>query len=172
MTYTAHIDTFARDNLPPLEQWPELLFELPELQYPARMNCAVELLDRALERGWGERTAVVAATSGTRWSYAELTARANRIAHVLVHELGIVPGNRVLLRGANNPMTTACWFAIVKAGAIAVATMPLLRAKELTDIIVKAQISHALCDARLIDELQSARAHCPTLSSIVQFGTT
>jgi 2-aminobenzoate-CoA ligase len=172
MTHTAHIDTFARDNLPPREQWPDLIFESSELRYPARMNCAVELLDRSLERGWGDRTAVVAARNGARWSYSELTARANRIAHVLVDELGVIPGNRVLLRGPNNPMTAACWFAIIKAGAIAVATMPLLRAKELTDIIVKAQISHALCDARLIDDLQSARAHCPTLTSIAQFGTT
>src|SRR5207253_2370350 len=146
-------------------------FELPELQYPARMNCAVELLDRALERGWGDQTAVVAATDGKRWSYAELATLANRIARVLAEDLGIVPGNRILLRGPNNPMLAACWFAIIKAGAIAVATMPLLRAKELTDIIVKAQVSHALCDARLIDELQSARAHCPTLTSIAQFGT-
>jgi 2-aminobenzoate-CoA ligase len=171
VSHTAHIDTFARDNLPPPEQWPELTFELPELQYPARMNCAVELLDRAVERGWGDRTAVVAAADGKRWSYAELTVQSNRIARVLAEDLGIVPGNRVLLRGPNNPMTAACWFAIIKAGAIAVATMPLLRAKELTDIIVKAQISHSLCDARLIDELQSARTHCPTLTSIVQFGT-
>jgi len=171
MTYTAHVDTFARDNLPPREQWPDLLFERPELQYPARMNCAFELLDRALESGWGERTAVVAAGNGARWTYAELTAQANRIAHVLVDELGIVPGNRVLLRGPNNPMMAACWLAIIKAGAIAVATMPLLRAKELTDIVTKAQISHALCDARLIEELDSARAQCPTLNTIAQFGT-
>src|SRR5437762_14076596 len=170
MAYTAHVDTFARDNLPPSEQWPDFIFELSELQYPARMNCAGELLDRALERGWGERTAVVAAGDGARWSYAELASRANRIAQVLIDDLGIVPGNRVLLRGPNNPMTVACWFAIIKAGAIAVATMPLLRAKELTDIIVKAQISHALCDVRLIDELQLARAHCPTLTAIAQFG--
>src|SRR5437762_9929554 len=134
------------------------------------MNCALELLDRALQGGGGDRTAVVAATDGARWSYAELTALADQIAHVLVDDLGIVPGNRVLLRGPNNPMTAACWFAIIKAGAIAVATMPLLRAKELTDIIVKAQISHALCDVRLIDELQLARAHCPTLTAIAQFG--
>jgi len=171
VSYTAHIDTFGRDNLPPPEQWPELFFELPELQYPSRMNCAGELLDRALERGWGDRTAVVAATDGARWSYAELAALANRIARVLVDDLGIVPGNRVLLRGPNNPMTAACWSAIIKAGAIAVATMPLLRAKELTDIIVKARVSHALCDARLLEELESARAHCPTLTSIAQFGT-
>src|SRR5205823_5260557 len=158
-------------NLPPRAQWPEFVFELPELQHPVRMNCAAELLDRALELGWGERTAVVAAVNGARWSYAELTARANQIARVLVDDLGIVPGNRVLLRGPNNPMTAACWSAIIKAGAIAVATMPLLRAKELTDIIVKARVSHALCDARLLEELESARAHCPTLTSIAQFGT-
>src|SRR5439155_15500096 len=97
---TAHVDTFARDHLPPRELWPEFIFELPELVYPDRMNCATELLDRAVDRGWGARTAIVAA-DGTRWTYAELLARANRIAHVLVDDLGLVPGNRVLLRGPN-----------------------------------------------------------------------
>src|SRR5512132_2131213 len=129
---TAHIDTFARDNLPPRELWPELIFELPELRYPERMNCAVELLDRAIEKGRGERTAIVA--PGLRWTYADLAAQANRIAHVLVDEMGLVTGNRVLLRAPNNPLMAACWFAVVKAGGIAVATMPLLRAKELCDI--------------------------------------
>src|SRR6266498_1593909 len=155
MTTTAHIDTFARDNLPPREQWPDLVFELPELQYPERMNCAVELVDRAIEAGGGARTAIVA-PGGVRWTYADLAAQASRIAHVLVEDMGLVPGNRVLLRAPNNPMMAACWLAVVRAGAIAVGTMPLLRAKELCDIIGKAQISHALCDARLVDELDTA----------------
>ena len=144
---SAHVDTFARDHLPPRDQWPELLFELPELQYPDQLNCGSELLDRAIERGWGERTAIIA-PGGLRWTYAELRIRANRIAHVLVDELGLVSGNRVLLRGPNSPMMAACWFAVMKAGGVAVATMPLLRAKELTEIVTKAQVSHALCDAR------------------------
>ena len=170
MTYTAHIDTFARDHLPPREQWPDLVFDLPELQYAERLNCAEELLGRALERGWGERTAILA-PGGLRWTYAELDAHANRIARVLVEDLRLVPGNRVLLRGPNSPMMAACWFAVMKAGGVAVATMPLLRAKELTEIITKARISHALCDARLSAELDAARAACPTLATIVQFET-
>ena len=170
MTYTAHIDTFARDHLPPREQWPDLVFDLPELQYAERLNCAEELLGRALERGWGERTAILA-PGGLRWTYAELDAHANRIARVLVEDLRLVPGNRVLLRGPNSPMMAACWFAVMKAGGVAVATMPLLRAKELTEIIAKARISHALCDARLSAELDAARVACPTLATIVRFET-
>jgi len=169
-TYTAHLDTFARDHLPPRAQWPDLLFDLPELQYPGRLNCADELLERALERGWGERTAILA-PGGLRWTYAELNARANRIARVLAEDLQLVPGNRVLLRGPNSPMMAACWFAVMKAGGVAVATMPLLRAKELIEIVTKARISHALCDARLSAELDAARAACPTLVSIVRFET-
>ncbi|MEP7275798.1 MAG: benzoate-CoA ligase family protein [Betaproteobacteria bacterium] len=169
MTHTSHIDTFARDHLPPREQWPELVFELPELHYPARMNAAVELLDGALARGWGERLAL-AAPDGTRWTYAELTARANRIANVLVDDLGLIPGNRVLLRGPNSPAFAACWFGTVKAGGIAVSTMPLLRARELADIVRKAEVSHALCDTRLLAELDIARASCPTLRHIVTYG--
>ena len=168
MTPSAHIDTFTRDHLPPPEQWPEFVFDLPELQYPERMNCATELLDAALARGWGERTAIVT-PGGLRWTYAELTAQANRIAHVLVDDLGLVPGNRVLLRGPNSPMMAACWFAVMKSGGVAVATMPLLRARELTDIVVKAQITHALCDVRLAEELDAARAACPTLVTIAHF---
>jgi len=170
MTYTAHIDTFARDHLPPREQWPDLVFELPQLNYPVRLNCAEELLDDAVTRGWGERTAILA-PGGLSWTYAELKARANRIARVLVEDMRLVPGNRVLLRGPNSPMMAACWFAVMKAGGIAVATMPLLRAKELTDIIGKARISHALCDARLAAELDVARAACPTLTAVMQFQT-
>ena len=170
MTATAHVDTFARDHLPPRDQWPDLVFDLPELRYPERMNCATELLDRALERGWGERTAILA-PGGLRWSYADLTAQANRIARFLVEDLGLRPGNRVLLRGPNSPMMAACWFAVMKAGGIAVATMPLLRAKELTDVVAKAQITHALCDARLKAELDIARAACPTLSAVALFET-
>jgi 2-aminobenzoate-CoA ligase len=171
MSYTAHVDTFARDHLPPRELWPELVFELPELDYPSRMNAAIELVDRAPGRGWGERTAIVA-PSGVAWSYAELAGRVNRIARVLVEDLGIVPGNRVLLRGPNSPMMAACWLAVVKAGAIAVATMPLLRSKELIDVIDKAQVSHALCDARLVDELRAARALAPTLQTVALFEST
>ncbi len=164
---TAHVDTFARDHLPPSKEWPDFLFELPELRYPVKFNCAAEILDRRVRAGDGARTCIRA--PGVVWTYADLLARANRIASVLVEDMGVVPGNRVLLRGANNPMMAACWFAVVKAGAIAVATMPLLRAKELTDIVNKAEVSHALCDLRLAGELGAAQENCPTLHSVRHF---
>jgi 2-aminobenzoate-CoA ligase len=156
---SAHIDTFAHDNLPPPEQMPDFLFEGPGLQFPAQLNCATELLDRHVDEGRGGRLCILG--RGQRWTYADLQDRANRIAEVLVREMGLVPGNRVLLRAPNCPMLAACWFAVMKAGGIAVATMPLLRAKELQVIIAKARISHALCDVRLADELSDAAALGP-----------
>ncbi len=164
---SAHIDSFARDHLPPAEQWPELVFDLPELQFPAQLNCATELLDRWMDRGHGDQPCLRG--GGVEWGYAELQVEANRIAHVLIEDLGVVPGNRVLLRGANTPQLAACWFAVMKAGAIAVATMPLLRAKELGQVIQKAEVSHALCDAALADELLAAQAQCPTLKQVLLF---
>jgi 2-aminobenzoate-CoA ligase len=162
--YTAHIDTFSRDNLPPAHAWPEFKFELPELKYPGRMNCATELLDKPVTRGYGHRIAL--RTPDGECTYTQLFTQANRLANVLVREMGLKPGNRVLLRGPNNPTMAACWFAVMKAGGVCVATMPLLRAKELTDIITKAQISHALCDKRLEEDLKAAAESCPTLTSI------
>src|SRR6185369_9209683 len=162
--YTAHVDTFARDNLPPPAAWPELLFELPELQYPGRLNCATELLDKPVTRGYGHRIAL--RTPDGECTYTQLFTQANRIANVLVRSMGLKPGNRVLLRGPNNPMMAACWFAVMKAGGVCVATMPLLRAKELTDIIQKAEVSHALCDKRLEADLASAAGACPTLKQV------
>jgi len=161
MTPSAHVDSFARDNLPPQTQWPELLFEVPEVRYPARMNCATELVDRHVAAGRGARIALRAPDG--ECSYLQLAAQANRIANVLVNEMGLVPGNRVLLRGPNNPMMAACWLAVMKAGGVCVATMPLLRARELTDIVNKAQVTHALCDKRLEAELKAALPACPTL---------
>lgn len=149
--YTAHVDTFARDNLPPSAQWPVLTFALPEVQYRERINCGVVLCDDAVVEGHGDRVAVYS-DAGT-WTYAQLLERANRIANVLVHELGVVPGNRVLLRAPNGPLLMAAWLAVMKAGAVAVTTMPLLRAKELGQIATKAAIDHALCDVRLLHEL-------------------
>jgi 2-aminobenzoate-CoA ligase len=162
---TAHVDTFARDHLPPAAAQPEYLFDLPELQFPSRLNCATELLDRHVAEGRGSRTCL-RTPDGLRWSYAELQDRANRIAQVLVGEMGLVPGNRVLLRAPNCPVMAACWFGVVKAGGIAVGSMPLLRAAELRQIVDKARISHALCDLRLIDELRAAAAECPTLQHV------
>lgn len=154
--YTAHVDRFARDNLPPPEQWPLLRFDLPELRYPERLNCGAVLLDCAVAEGHGDRIAIYAEAGC--WRYFELLERSNRIANVLVSEFGLVPGNRVLLRGPNSPMLIAAWLAVVKAGAIVVTTMPMLRAKELGQIVMKAQIDHALCDARLVDEIKVTTA--------------
>jgi len=162
-----HIDTFARDRLPPPQWQPDYLLDLPGLQFPAQMNCATELLDAHVVQGRGDRVCIQAA--GLRWSYATLAEKANRIAHVLVNDMGLVPGNRVLLRAPNNPMLAACWFGVIKAGGIAVGTMPMLRAKELKQIIHKAEVSHALCDARLATELKLAQADCPTLTQVCCF---
>ena len=164
MSYTAHTDTFARDNLPPREAWPQFSFDLPELKYPARLNCAAELLDKPVTRGHGHRIAL--RSPDGECTYTQLFTQANRLANVLVREMGLKPGNRVLLRGPNNPMMAAAWFAVMKAGGITVATMPLLRAKELTEIIRKAEITHALCDKRLEADLAAAVAACPSLTQV------
>ncbi|RYF70764.1 MAG: 2-aminobenzoate-CoA ligase, partial [Comamonadaceae bacterium] len=139
MHRSAHIDTFARDSLPPVDMQPDFLFELPQLQFGPQLNCAHALLDRHVEEGRGERVAIRA--PGLRWTYAELRERANRIANVLVRDMGVVPGNRVLLRAPNNPMLAACWLAVMKVGAVAVATMPLLRTKELRAVVEIGQVS-------------------------------
>jgi len=166
---SAHVDTFARDHLPPPEAQPEFIFDLPELQFPERLNCATELLDRHVREGRGDRRCV-SAPGGPSWTYAELQRQADRIAHVLVEECGLVPGNRVLLRAANKPMLVACWFAVMKAGGIAVATMPMLRAKELGQIIEKGQVTIALCDTSLREELAAAAVASPRLARVVHFG--
>jgi 2-aminobenzoate-CoA ligase len=160
-----HADTFARDHLPPREEWPEFLFALPELRYPERLNCAADLLDGAVANGHGARPAIV--TPQRTMTYDELLAEANRIANVLRDDLGVVSGNRVLLRGFNNDVMAACWLGVVKAGAIVVTTMPLLRAKELIDVVQAARITHAICDLRLRDELDSALPACPTLGTVI-----
>ena len=164
MSTTAHADLFVRENLPPRSAWPEFRFDLPELKYPARLNCATELLDKPVTRGHGHRIAL--RSPEDECTYTQLYTQANRLAHVLTKEMGLKPGNRVLLRGPNNPMMAACWFAVMKAGGVAVATMPLLRAKELTDIVTKAEITHALCDKRLAADLEAALVNCPSLKNI------
>ena len=152
---SAHVDTFCRDNLPPADLWPQMDFSSrPELAYPSQLNCATELLDRMVDAGNGNRTAFL--FPGGRWTYRDVLDMANRIANVLVNDLGVVPGNRVLLRGPNSPMMVACWFAIVKVGAVVVCTMPLLRVRELAYIADKAEISLALCDARFAAECETA----------------
>ena len=169
--YTAHVDTFARDRLPAAADLPTFIYELPTLQFPERLNCGVELLSRRVTHGWGGHRCLIG-TDGTVWTYAELQQQACRIAHVLVQDMGLLPGQRVLLRSVNQPMLAACWFAVMLAGGIAVGTMPMLRALELGQIIDKAQISHALCDTRLADELAQAQAGSPWLQQVRYFGST
>ncbi|MDR7608186.1 MAG: AMP-binding protein, partial [Armatimonadota bacterium] len=154
MAQTALVDRFVLDRLPPPELLPEFLFELPELQYPERLNCAGPLLDRWVATGGGERVALRA--PGLTWTYRDLWVHANRVARVLTEDFALQPGNRVLLRAPNHPMLAACWFGVVKAGGVVVTTMPLLRQKELTDILTKAEVSHVVCDVRLREELDAA----------------
>jgi 2-aminobenzoate-CoA ligase len=152
---SAHVDTFCRDNLPPIDTWPEFRFDLPELRYPDRLNCAVALLDDVIDRHGADRPCLLS-PGGESWTYGELLAKSNHIAKVLVDELGIVPGNRVLLRGPNNPWLVACWFGVLKTGAVVVTTMPLLRPGELSTVHEIARIDLALCDDRYTDDLRAA----------------
>lgn len=167
MSVTAYTDTFASDNLPPRELWPEIFFDLPELQYPERLNCAVELLDRMVENGCANKIAIHGRSE--TWTYLQLRENVNRIARVLRDDLKLVKGSRVLLRGGNTPMLAACVLAVWKAGYIAVPTMPLLRAKELGVIIGKAQIGAALCAGDLRQELEAARAQSDCLQSVIYY---
>src|SRR5690348_7491499 len=162
MDTSAYLDHFARDHLPLPALWPAIITETSSIpNYPSRINAAVELLDRALEEGRGDRPCV--RTLSETWSYAELHEKANRIASVLVDDLGLVPGERVLLRDFNSPMLAACWFATLKAGGIAVATMPLLKSRELASYISKARIRYALCSRALSTELEAAARIAPQL---------
>ncbi|MDQ6826239.1 MAG: AMP-binding protein [Candidatus Eremiobacteraeota bacterium] len=167
MKYSAHVDTFAADHLPPLPAWPGLIFELPELQYPPKLNCAVELVDRQIAAGYGSRPCVIG-LQGT-WTYNEFAAKVCQIAHVLRDDMHVVPGNRVLLRAPNNPMLAACWFAVMRAGAIAVTTMPLYRSGELAYMLQKAQVTAALCDVRLREDLERAAIEQPRMISVCYF---
>ena len=172
-------DTFARDHLPPRSEWPEFLFDRPEYRYPPQVNCVTELLDRQVDAGNGARPAITALIDGRPVSctYAQLQAQVNRIAHVLIEDLKLVPGNRVLLRAPNTPMLAACWLGVVKAGLIAVGSMPLLRARELKQMIDKARVGAALCDARLKDELEAtldsrSEHYAPDLKTVVYFNNS
>ena len=170
MHRSGHFDTFARDRLPPPELWPDLLLDRPEFRYPERLNCVSALLDRWIAEGRADRPCLISPHEA--WTYGELAERVNRIANALVDDLSLVPGNRVLLRSANTPMFVAAYLAVMKAGGVAVATMPLLRAKELALPLDIAEIRLALCDARLLDELEKSRALAPGLERIVAFGGT
>ncbi len=175
-----HTDTFTREHLPPQAQWPVFVANRPELNYPDVLNCALELVDRHVREGHGARTAVhgvrnfAAMDEAFSWSYAELADKTDRIAQVLSRDMGLVPGNRILLRGGNSPMMAACLLGAIKAGLVAVPTMPLLRAGELSAIIDKAQVHAALCDRLLAEELQHCMApghphHTATLRQVVCF---
>lgn len=168
MLRSGHVDTFARDNLPAPAQWPEFIFSSPALNYPERLNCAVELLDKRVAAGDGDRKCLI--SDGETLTYRDLQERVNRIANVLTRRLGMVPGGRVLLRSANNAMMVATYFAVLKAGGVVVATMPLLRAKELAYTVQKAEISLALCDVRLAEEMEKTKAAAPRLEKIVYWG--
>ena len=165
---SAHIDTFSRDNLPPESQWPTFL--LDDFPYPDHLNAAVELTDAMVAKGFGDHTALIG--NGRRRTYKELTDWTNRLAHALVDDLGVKPGNRVLIRSANNPAMVAAWLAATKVGAVVVNTMPMLRAGELSAIVDKAQIEFALCDTRLMDELVTCANSSDYLKKVIGFDGT
>jgi 2-aminobenzoate-CoA ligase len=167
---TAHTDTFTRDNLPLAEWWPSLLMDRPEFQYPEYLNAAVELTDKNVERGFGDRVALIG--NGRRRTYKELTDWSNKLANALVDNYGLKPGNRVLIRSGNNPALVAAWLAVTKAGGVVVNTMPMLRAGELTKIVDKAEISLALCDSRIADELIACAKTSRFLKQVVNFDGT
>ncbi|AZO43265.1 2-aminobenzoate-CoA ligase [Mesorhizobium sp. M7D.F.Ca.US.005.01.1.1] len=165
---SAHIDTFTRDHLPPPEQWPDIL--LDGFDYPERLNAGVELTDRLVEKGLGDHTALIG--NGRRRTYKELSDWTNRLAHALVENYGVKPGNRVLIRSANNPAMVACWLAATKVGAVVVNTMPMLRAGELAKIVDKAEITVALCDTRLMDEMTACAKDSAFLKQVIGFDGT
>ncbi|MFF3322726.1 AMP-binding protein [Streptomyces sp. NPDC002889] len=152
---SAHLDTFPRDHLPPAGQWPDLVLDLPALNYPQRLNCGAELLDRTIERFGADRP-VFRTGGGEVWTYGELGEQVDRIAHVLTADLGVVPGNRVLLRGPTTPHLAACWLAVMRVGAVAVTVLAQQRAKELATVCEIAAVGHALCDIRSVDDLAKA----------------
>jgi 2-aminobenzoate-CoA ligase len=165
---TGHEDTFTRDNLPPAAHWPEI--RLAGFDYPDWLNAGVELSDRMVEKGFGDHTALIG--NGRIRTYKELADWSNRIAHALVEDYGIRPGNRVLIRSANNPAMVACWLAATKAGAVVVNTMPMLRAGELSGIVDKAEIALALCDTRLMEEMVACAKGSRFLAKVVGFDGT
>ncbi|GLT10107.1 2-aminobenzoate-CoA ligase [Sulfitobacter porphyrae] len=165
---SAHTDTFTRDNLPAQGDWPDFL--LDGFRYPEKLNAGSELTDLMVEKGFGDHTALIG--NGRRRTYKELTDWTNKLARALVEDLGVKPGNRVLIRSANNPAMVACWLAATKAGAVVVNTMPMLRARELAAIVDKAEISHALCDTRLMDEMTTCAKTSDFLTTVVGFDGT
>jgi 2-aminobenzoate-CoA ligase len=162
---SAHLDTFVRDNLPPRDQWPELIFTLPELQFPARYN-ASSMLDAAIAKGYGANSAILLPSATL--TYAMLLRDVQRIAHALTQDYGLVPGNRVLIHASNTPLSGPAWWGVFRAGGVAVGTMPMLRAHELAAILETAQASHAIVDTHLAGELDQARAAAPSLKHLIR----
>ncbi|WP_292723925.1 AMP-binding protein, partial [Microbacterium sp. 13-71-7] len=169
LSRSAHVDTFARDALPPFELWPTLEFTIPEVQYPERLNAAVELLDRAVETFGPDRDAVILG-DGTRWSYGELQRRANQVAQVLTEDLGVVPGNRVALRLLNGPWAVACWLGALKAGAVVVTTMVAWKQSEVRNVFERVRPSAAIVDHRDLDVVEGALRDLLPESGLVVFG--
>lgn len=167
MSNSAYVDTFAAQNLPPRELWPDLI-NLDKLGYPERLNCARDLLDNAVREGFGDKVAIY--SSAENWTYRRLLEESNRIANVLTNALNMQSGERVLLHGPNTPKLVAAWYGILKAGGIVVATMPLLRSREIAVILEKAQVKFAVCDFRCADELEQARKMAPVLQSVSLYG--
>jgi 2-aminobenzoate-CoA ligase len=165
---SAHLDTFTRDNLPPVGKWPDIL--LTGFDYPEELNAGVELTDRMVARGFGDHVALIG--NGRRRTYKELSDWTNRIAHALIEDFGVKPGNRILIRSANNPALVACWLAAAKAGAVVINTMPMLRAGELGKIVDKAEVTLALCDTRLMDELVNCAKTNKHLKQVIGFDGT
>ncbi|HEV7309955.1 benzoate-CoA ligase family protein [Ensifer sp.] len=165
---TSHVDTFTRDHLPPEEEWPDFLLE--GFDYPDHLNAAVELTDAMVARGFGDHTALIG--NGRRRTYKELSDWTNRLAHALVENYGVKPGNRILIRSANNPAMVACWLAATKAGAVVVNSMPMLRSGELAKIVDKAEISLALCDTRLMEDMIACAKDSRYLKQVVSFDGT
>ena len=169
---SGHVDGFTRAQLPPAEQWPVITLD-GVYAVPPTLNAGVELLDRAISEGHGDRVAIVVPDGIGGWeetTYAQLSAQVDALAHVLVHDLGLVAGNRVLCRGFNGRFMTVAWLATLKAGMVAVTTMPMLRAGELRTVIERAQCNAALCDARLLEELASAAVDSPSMRAVRCWG--
>src|ERR1700748_2897152 len=166
---SGYADTFARDNLPPATQWPALEFATDLLKYPERLNAAAEIID-VPAAVYGQDRPALKTPDGAVWTYGELRARANQVAQVLTEDLGLVPGNRVLLRSPNNPWTVAAWLGILKAGGIAVTTIGALRTRERAPIVEKTQPSVALVDHRYVEDVLAVRSAGNLDLAVVAYG--
>jgi len=169
LTPSAHLDSFARDHLPPARQWPTIEFTTPELRYPDRLNAGAELIDVPAEAFGADRPAL-RTPAGETWSYGQLRSRANQVAQVLTEDLALVPGQRVLLRSPNNPWTVAAWLGVLKAGGVVVTTMAALRPRELAPVAERTRPSIALVDHRFAEDVHAVRASTVPSLQVVEFG--